>query len=184
MARPDEPPQVGRGRPRSQTRREMLMPCAQYEALEQRWQAWRDQGEDSDKSTIWDEDKDEDGDDVSQVEVAPLEARIRTTTPDMFKRVLLFSQGAAEALYDVQMVTTLDVLWDLTDDIIKELCCAIRKPGGGRTWTPNLQAFRDPPQAFCILCKAHVADFKRCRWLDWYEQWWNQDPDQSKDPRG
>jgi hypothetical protein len=48
----------------------------------------------------------------------------------MFKRVLLFSQGAAEALYDDQMITTLDILWDLTDDIIKELCCAIRKPGG------------------------------------------------------
>jgi hypothetical protein len=48
----------------------------------------------------------------------------------MFKRVLLFSQGAAEAFYDNQMVTMLDVLQDLTDDIIKELCRAIRKPGG------------------------------------------------------
>jgi hypothetical protein len=48
----------------------------------------------------------------------------------MFKRVLLFSQGAAEALYDDQMITTLDVLQDLTDDIIKEVCRAIRKPGG------------------------------------------------------
>jgi hypothetical protein len=28
------------------------------------------------------------------------------------------------------MVTTLDVLQDLTDDIIKELCRAIRKPEG------------------------------------------------------
>jgi hypothetical protein len=48
----------------------------------------------------------------------------------MFKRVLLFSQGATEALYNDQMITTLDVLQDLTDDIIKELCRAIRKPGG------------------------------------------------------
>ncbi len=48
----------------------------------------------------------------------------------MFKRVLLFSQGAAESLYDNQMITTLDVLQDLTDDIIKEICCAIRKPEG------------------------------------------------------
>jgi hypothetical protein len=54
-------------------------------------------------------------------------------TVDMFKRVLLFSQGAAEALYDNQMITTLDVLRELTDDIIKELCCAIRKPGGDVT---------------------------------------------------
>jgi hypothetical protein len=74
---------------------------------------------------------DQDGDeDDLQEEPAPLEARIRTTTVDMFKRVLPFSQGAAEALYDDQMVTTLDVLRDLTDDIIKELCCAIRMPGG------------------------------------------------------
>jgi hypothetical protein len=51
----------------------------------------------------------------------------------MFKRVLLFSQGAAEALYDDQMITTLDTLQDLTDDIIKKLCCAIRKPGGDVT---------------------------------------------------
>jgi hypothetical protein len=39
----------------------------------------------------------------------------------MFKRVLLFSQGAVEALYDNQMVTTLDVLQEITDNIIKEL---------------------------------------------------------------
>ncbi len=48
----------------------------------------------------------------------------------MFKQVLLFSQGLAEALYDGQMVTTLDVLQDLTNNIIKKLCRAIRKPGG------------------------------------------------------
>ncbi len=48
----------------------------------------------------------------------------------MSRRVLLFSQEAAEALYDNQMVTTLDVLRDLTNNIIKELCRAIRKPGG------------------------------------------------------
>jgi hypothetical protein len=51
----------------------------------------------------------------------------------MFKRVLLFSQGAAEALYDNQMITSLDTLQDLTDNIIKELCHAIRKPGGDVT---------------------------------------------------
>ena len=81
----------------------------------------------------------------------------------MFKHVLLFSQGVVEALYNNQMVTTLDVLQDLTNDIIKELCRAIRKPGGGQTWTPNLRAFHDLPQAVCVLGKAHVADFKRCR---------------------
>jgi hypothetical protein len=86
------------------------MPRAQYEALKRRWQAWCDRGKDSNESTIQDEDEDKDGRNALQVEVAPLEARIHTTTTDMFKRVLLFSQGAAEALYDDQMVTTLDVL--------------------------------------------------------------------------
>ncbi len=105
------------------------MPRAQFEALERRQQAWRDRGVDSDKETIQDEDEDEDD---PQEEAAPLEARIHETTIDMFKRVLLFSQGAAEALYNDQMITTLDVLQDLTDDIIKDLCCAIRKPGGDK----------------------------------------------------
>jgi hypothetical protein len=80
--------------------------------------------------TVRDEDKDQDNNDDPREYAAPLEARIRTTTVDMFKQVLLFSQGAAEALYNDQMITTLDLLRDLTDDIIKELCCAIRKPGG------------------------------------------------------
>jgi hypothetical protein len=57
----------------------------------------------------------------------------------MFKRVLLFSQGAGEALYDDQMITALDTLRDLTDNIIKELCCAIRKPGGN---VPGHQIFK------------------------------------------
>jgi hypothetical protein len=105
------------------------MPCAQFEALERRQQAWHDRGIDSDKETVQDEDKDKDEDDP-QEEAAPLEARIQKITIDMFKRVLLFSPRAAEALYDDQMITTLDVLQDLTDNIIKELCRAIKKPGG------------------------------------------------------
>jgi hypothetical protein len=76
------------------------------------------------------QDKDKDNEDDPREEAAPLEARIRETTIDMFKRVLLFSQGAAEAFYDDQMIMTLDVLQDLTNDIIKELCPTIRKPGG------------------------------------------------------
>jgi hypothetical protein len=112
---------------RPQTLQERLMPCTQFEALERRWQAWCDRGIDSDKLTI--QDKDKDKDDPQEVAV-PLEAGIRDTTVDMFKWVLLFSQEAAEALYDDQMIMTLDVLQDLTDDIIKELCHAIRKPGG------------------------------------------------------
>jgi hypothetical protein len=68
-----------------------------------------------------------------QGEPALLKTRIHKTTVDMFKRVLLFSQGATEALYNNQMITSLDTLQDLTDDIIKELCHTIRKPGRGAT---------------------------------------------------
>jgi hypothetical protein len=135
MARPPAPPPGGgKGYPLRtfpQTFHERLMPRAQFEALERRQQARRDRGIDSDEETIRDETKDEDEDeDDLHEEPAPLEARNCTTTVDMFKRVLLFSQGAAEALYDNQMVMTLDMLRDLTNDIIKELCSAIRKPGG------------------------------------------------------
>ena len=102
------------------------MPCAQFEARDRVRQARHERGVDSDKATVQDKDEDDgdNGDDL-QEKAAPLKARIRETTIDMFKRVLLFSQGAAEALYDDQMITTLNVLRDLTDDIIKELCHAM-----------------------------------------------------------
>jgi hypothetical protein len=107
------------------------MPCAQFEAWERVRQARRKRGIDSNKSTVQDKDEDDgDNGDNPQEEAAPLGARIHKTTVDMFKRVLLFSQGAAKALYDNQMIMTLDVLQDLTDNIIKELCRVIRKPGG------------------------------------------------------
>ncbi len=130
MARPPAPVGVRPYRVHPQNLQERLMPRAQFEAQERVRQARRKRGIDSDKSTIQDKDEDDgvDGDNL-QEEAAPLEARIRETTVDMFKQVLLFSQGAAEALYDDQMITTLDVLRDLTNDIIKELCRAIRKPG-------------------------------------------------------
>ncbi len=56
------------------------MPCAQFEALKQRQQAWRDRGVESDELTVQDEDEDD-----PQEEAAPLEARIHKTTVDMFK---------------------------------------------------------------------------------------------------
>ncbi len=118
-------------RVRPQSLQERLMPHAQFEALERLQQARRDRGMDSEESTVkYDntDDAEEAGD--PQGEQALLETRIHETTVDMFKRVLLFSQGAAEALYNNQMITALDTLRDLTDNIIKELCCAIRKPGG------------------------------------------------------
>ena len=110
------------------------MPHAQYDALKRRRQTWCDRGIDSDESTVKDN-NDNDAEDAGdpQGEPALLETRIRKTTVDMFKRVLLFSQGSTEALYNNQMITALDTLQDLTNDIIKELCRAIRKPGGDVT---------------------------------------------------
>jgi hypothetical protein len=133
MARPLAPTGVRPCSVRLQNLQERLMPHAQFEARERVRQAWRKRGVDSDKSTVQDEDEDDgdDGDDP-QKEAASLEARIRKTIVDMFKQVLLFSQVAAEALYDDQTIMTLDVLQDLTVNIIKELCHAIRKPGGDR----------------------------------------------------
>jgi hypothetical protein len=120
---------------RPQSLQERLMPCAQFEALEARCQARCERGVDSNKLTIDDND-DNDAENAGDPQGKPvlLETRIRKTTVDMFKRVLLFSQGATEALYNDQMITTLDILRDLTNNIIKELCQhAIKKPGGDVT---------------------------------------------------
>ncbi len=119
-------------RTRPQNLQEKLMPCAQFEALEARCQARCDRGINSDELTVEDNNDDDDAEDAGdpQGEPALVETRICKDTVNMFKRVLLFSQGVVKALYDNQMITTLDVLQDLTDNIIKELCCAIRKPGG------------------------------------------------------
>jgi hypothetical protein len=85
------------------------------------------------------------------------------TTIDMFKQVLLFSQGAAEALCNDQMITTLDVLRDLTDDIIKELCRAIRKPEGDGPGHQISELSVTCLKLFAFWGKAHVADLKRSR---------------------
>jgi hypothetical protein len=87
------------------------MPCAQFEALRARRQVRREQGVNSKKSTINDgnENNAEDAGDP-QGEPALLETRIRENTVDMFKRVLLFNQVAAEALYGNQMIISLDIL--------------------------------------------------------------------------
>jgi hypothetical protein len=91
-----------------------------------------DQGVNSDELTVKDNDDNDNAEEAEdpQLEPALVETRICKDTVNMFKRVLLFSQGAAEALYNNQMIALLDTLQDLTDDIIKELCHAIRKPGG------------------------------------------------------
>ncbi len=93
---------MARGYPariRPQSLQERLMPCAQFEALEACCQAQCKQGIDSNELTIDDSDND-DAEDAGdpQGEPALLKTRICKTTVDIFKRVLLFSQGVAEAL--------------------------------------------------------------------------------------
>ncbi len=89
----------------------------------------------------------------------------------MFKRVLLFSQGAAEALYDNQMITTIDVLHDLTNNIIKELYCAIRKPRGD---VPGHQISK-----LSVTCLKLYAFWARHMWRtlrgvdDWTDKTWD-----------
>ncbi len=111
------------------------MPRADFMALEARRQARRDRGDDSDNSTVANDDDDEDGGFAVQVgqdnpdleeemneEVIKdtLKASIRRATTSMFQRVLLFTQGTAESLYDDQMIMTFETLRELDDDTIKE----------------------------------------------------------------
>jgi hypothetical protein len=119
-------------RTRPQNLQERLMPCAQFEALEAHHQEQHDQGVDSDKSTVKDNNNDDNAEEAEKPQGDPalVETRICEDTVNVFKRVLLFSQGGTEALYDNQMITTLDVLRDHINNIIKERCRAIRKPGG------------------------------------------------------
>ena len=126
------------------------MPRADYEALEARCQARRNRGDDSDDSTVPNDDDDDDDDAIQIGQGDPadpdldeeadagaiedtIDAIIRRSTTSMFQRVLMFNQGAAESLYDDQMITTIDILRELDDDTIKDTCRAIKKPGGAAT---------------------------------------------------
>ncbi len=151
----------------SQNLQERLIPHSQFEALETCCQAQRDWGVDSDESTVKDNDDNDGAEEAEDPQWDPplVETRICKDTVNMFKRVLLFSQGAAEALYDNQMITTFDVLCDLTNNIIKELCHAIRKPGGDVSGHQISKLFVTL-QALFLLGKAHVADLKGCWQLD------------------
>jgi len=126
---------MARGPRPQRNAREQNMPRADFMALEARRQARRDRGDDSDNSTVANDDDDEDGGFAVQVgqdnpdleeemneEVIKdtLKASIRRATTSMFQRVLLFTQGTAESLYDDQMIMTFETLRELDDDTIKE----------------------------------------------------------------
>ena len=118
------------------------MPRADYEALEAKRRARRGRGVDSDEETVVDtnteddnsgeKNNDPDPEDERSIEET-IESLVRHTTIAMFRRILIFSDGAAASLYDDQMITTFDVLRELDDDTIKEICRAIKKPGGAAT---------------------------------------------------
>jgi hypothetical protein len=137
-------------RARRQRGYERLIPREVYDANEARRRARRARGVDFDDSTVANDDNDEENrdDDGHIVQVGqgnndpedeganeeaiedPIEAAIRRSMTYMFRRVLMFSDGASNSLYVNQMITTFDTLRELDDDTIKETCRAIKKPGG------------------------------------------------------
>jgi len=119
------------------------MPRVDFEALEAWRQARRDRRDNSNDSTVVNDDDDNDGGipvNIGQDNLANLDLNdemnmaaiedSRSTT-SMIQRVLMFNQGAAESLYNDQMITTIEILQELDDDTIKETYKAIRKPAGG-----------------------------------------------------
>jgi hypothetical protein len=129
----------GRVRDRPQNLVECLIPCDEYNALQRRRQARWDRGQATDEDTVDSgDDKEEEGEAAGGDEDAenpppkePIELQAQESAVAMFRRTLLFSQGAATALYMDQAIQSLDVLWDIDDNMIKEMCRAIRKPGEG-----------------------------------------------------
>jgi hypothetical protein len=125
------------------------MPHEVHEADEARRRARRARGDDSEDSTVGNKNEETDnevnrdhGDNVQvgrgnnheeleeeETTEKAIEATVRRSTTSMFKRVLMFSDGAATSLYDDQMFITFDTLQELDDDTIKETCRAIKKPG-------------------------------------------------------
>jgi hypothetical protein len=123
------------------TARDRLVPREVWEADKARRRARRDRGVYSDVSTVGDaseasghnndpEDPDPEDPENKETLGETIEEVLCQTTTTMFRRVLMFSNGAANSLYDDQMITTFNVLRELDDDTIKETCRAIKKPGG------------------------------------------------------
>ena len=121
MARADRPP-------RQMQHGKNHIPCAEWDTLERRRQVQRDHGQDSVEETDnEEEEKDNAADNPPDPEV-PLKLQERKNTIAMFVHTLLFSWGAATALYVNKAVQSLDTLRKINNDMIKEMCCAIRNP--------------------------------------------------------
>ena len=129
----------GRVPDRAQRFPENLLTRAQWAELQQRRQKRWDRGQATDEDTVNSGDDEEEegeaegGDEGVEPPVpeALIDLQARDNAVEMFRRTLLFSQGAATALYVDQAVQSLDTLREIDDDMIKEMCRAIRKPGDG-----------------------------------------------------
>ena len=129
----------GRVPDRAQRFPENLLTRAQWNELQARRQRRWDRGQATDEDTVDSGDDEEEegetegGDDDAEAPVpeALIDLQARDNAVEMFRRTLLFSQGAATALYVDQAVQSLDTLREIDDDMIKEMCRAIRKPGDG-----------------------------------------------------
>ena len=118
-------------RNRVQTYRERFLTREQYAERQRKRQARWDRGQATDEETVdsnEDENKEEKDDDAEepeepapQEEDVPLEHQAREDAIAMFVHTLLFSRGAATALYDDQAVQSLDTLREIDDDMIREM---------------------------------------------------------------
>jgi hypothetical protein len=124
-----------------QTRAEMLMPRAAFEALERRRDELWAQGLDPydpvnlANGLANDEEDEDESEDDEPSETTPEEA-LRMKTIATFRSLLSIDQGAAYALYDDQAIRDLDSLRDLDDKMIDAVCLAIIKPGRDMTGHP------------------------------------------------
>jgi hypothetical protein len=129
----------GRVRDRPQRAGENHIPRAEWNAFQRRCQARWDRGQATDEDTADSgDDEEEEGEaeggdkDVERpAPEEPIELQAQESAVEMFRRTLLFSPGAATALYADQAVQNLDTLREINDDMIKEMCRSIRKPGEG-----------------------------------------------------
>ena len=151
------------------------MPRADYEALVAKRRARRERGVGSDEETVVGDKTDPEEDQSSVEETTKettIEAVLRQSTVDMFRRVLMFSDGAATSLHDDQMITTFDVLRELDDDTVKDICRAIKKPGGAATGYQISELSVTRFKLFAFWAR-HM--WRTCRMIDdWTDVTWDE----------
>ena len=155
-----------------------LVPRTVWDAEEARRRARRVRGVDSDESTAANESEEDDppqpqaqDPDNKETHEETIEVVICRQTIAMFKSVLLFSSGAAESLYDDQMITTFDVLRELDDDTIKETCRAIKEPGGLGLGHQISELSVTRFKLFAFWAR-HI--WRTCRSINWTDTTWDE----------